>query len=66
MTARAEAPYTGKRFKVLKPNMFFPHDFEVIEETITLIRLRNDVETYWLTHIRFTASLADGIFQERS
>lgn len=56
----------GRRFKVLKPDRFFPHDFEVIEETITLVRLRNEIETYWIHGSRFYSALEDGIFKERS
>lgn len=56
----------GRRYTVLKPDRFFPHDFEVVEERPTLIRLRNEVETYWLTRIRFDDNLENGIFKERS
>lgn len=43
-------------FKVMAPNLFFPQDFEVIQRTERLLRLKNTFETYWVTRTRFDAS----------
>lgn len=49
--------YAGKRYKVLKPDKFFPHDFEVTDETTMCLHLKNGAETYWVTRRRFEAEL---------
>ena len=43
----------GNRYRVVNPSVHFPHDFQVVAETVNCIRLKNSVEEYNTTRTRF-------------